>query len=155
MRIPPLMRVPVPWVFMLTYLAGLGLQHFVPLTVQRAEIVRIGFFAGIVLTVAGVLLAFSSLGIFLRAGTTTVPFKAASKLVTWGPYRFTRNPMYLGLLLVYVGVAGIQAQIWPILLLPLLVGYVQRIVIPVEEARLREVFGDPYEKYSARVRRWI
>jgi protein-S-isoprenylcysteine O-methyltransferase Ste14 len=53
--------------------------------------------------------------------------------------------MYVGLTLLYLGVAVIQVQIWPVLLLPLLAIYIHRIVIPVEEARLREVFGDAYE----------
>jgi protein-S-isoprenylcysteine O-methyltransferase Ste14 len=107
------------------------------------------------LDLGGVLLAFSSLAIFLVARTTTVPFQTASKLITWGPYRFTRNPMYVGLILIYVGVAAIQVQIWPILLLPLVVIYIHRLVVPVEEARLRQVFGDTYEQFCARVRRWL
>src|SRR5213078_3321486 len=84
----PLMNVPVPWVFGLTFLVGLGLQHLLPLTIHSAAIFPISHIAGIVLTAAGVLLAFSSLGIFRAARTTTVPFETASKLVTWGPYRF-------------------------------------------------------------------
>jgi protein-S-isoprenylcysteine O-methyltransferase Ste14 len=48
-----------------------------------------------------------------------------------------------------------QAQIWPLLLLPLTVTYLHRVVIPFEEARLRDVFGEAYELYSARVRRWL
>ncbi len=154
-HIHPLMNVPVPWVFVLTFLAGLGLQYLVPLTIYSAEVLLISHIAGIVLTAAGVLLAFSSLGIFRAARTTTVPFETPSKLITWGPYRFSRNPMYVSLTLIYLGVAGIQAQIWPLLLLPLTVAYVHWTVIPVEEARLREVFGDAYEQYCAQVRRWI
>ena len=110
MGIHPLMRLPVPWIYILVYLAGLGLQHFVPLPLPSAQVARICFIAGIVFTVASVLLAFSGLGIFLRTSTTAAPFKTASTLVTCGPYRFTRNPMYLGLLVTYVGVAGIQRK---------------------------------------------
>jgi protein-S-isoprenylcysteine O-methyltransferase Ste14 len=108
-----------------------------------------------VLIVGGVPLAFHSLGIFRTARTTTVPFEKPSKLVTRGPYRFTRNPMYLGLALIYLGVAGLQAQIWPIMSLLLLIIYIDRVVIPVEESRLREVFGKDYERYCTQVRRWI
>jgi protein-S-isoprenylcysteine O-methyltransferase Ste14 len=105
--------------------------------------------------VGGVLLAFSSLGIFRAVRTTTVPFEAPSKLVTWGPYRYTRNPMYIGLALLYVGVSGVEAQIWPLFLLPLLMTYIHRVVIPIEEANLREVFGDTYQQYCAAVHRWV
>jgi len=154
-RIHPLMNVPVPWVFVLTFLAGLGLHYLTPLTIQSAGILFISRITGMVLTVGGALIAFSSLGIFRAARTTTVPFETPSKLITSGPYRFSRNPMYVGLSLIYLGVAGIQVQIWPVLLLPLLAIYIHRSVIPVEEARLREVFGDAYEQYCARVRRWV
>jgi len=154
-RIHPLMNVPVPWVFILTFLIGLGSQYLAPIIIQSADILLISRIAGIVLTFGGSLLAFSSLGIFRIARTTTVPFETPSKLITTGPYRFSRNPMYVGLTLIYLGVAGIQVQIWPVLLLPLLAIYIHRVVIPVEEVRLREVFGDDYEQYCARVRRWI
>jgi protein-S-isoprenylcysteine O-methyltransferase Ste14 len=140
---------------MLVYIAGALLERLVPIAVGSPQLARCGFIAGIVLTIAGMLLAFSGWGIFMKTGTTTVPFHEATTLVTWGPYRFTRNPMYLGLFLIYVGVAGLRTEIWPLLLLPLLVAHVHQIVIPVEEARLREVFGDAYEQYSARVRRWV
>jgi protein-S-isoprenylcysteine O-methyltransferase Ste14 len=63
--------------------------------------------------------------------------------------------MYLGLILVYVGVAGMQAQVWPLIVLPWLVHYIHGTVIPIEEARLREVFGPSYEEYCQSVRRWI
>jgi protein-S-isoprenylcysteine O-methyltransferase Ste14 len=63
--------------------------------------------------------------------------------------------MYVGLILVYLGEAGILNQIWPVLVLPLAVSYLNWIVIPVEEARLKEVFDLQYEEYCARVRRWI
>jgi len=154
-RIHPLMHIPVPWVFVLTYLAGVGLQYLVPLTINSTDIILISHIVGIILLIGGVPLAVWSLGIFRAARTTTVPFEAASKLVTWGPYRFSRNPMYVSLVLIYLGEAGLQVQIWPLLLLPLTVAYIHGTVIPVEEARLREVFGDAYKLYCARVRRWI
>jgi len=63
--------------------------------------------------------------------------------------------MYVGLVLAYVGEAGILRQVWPLVLLPLTVAYVNGIVIPLEEARLKDVFLDEYEEYRSRVRRWI
>src|SRR5262245_20817790 len=101
-RIHPLMNVPVPWVFMMTFLAGVGLQDMVPLTIHSAGAVLISHIVGILLTVVGVPLAVSGLGLFRRARTTTVPFETASKLITRGPYRFSRNPMYVSLILVYL-----------------------------------------------------
>jgi protein-S-isoprenylcysteine O-methyltransferase Ste14 len=154
-RIHPLLNIPVPWVYLLAYVVGLGLQYVAPLTIHSTAVLSICRIAGIVLLAGGALLAFSGLGIFRAARTTTVPFETPSTLVTRGPYRFTRNPMYLGLALLYVGMAGIQALGWPVIAMLLLVLYVDRVVIPAEESRLRKAFGDAYERYCARVRRWI
>lgn len=154
-RIHPLMNIPVPCVFMLTFLAGTGLQRLLPVRIHSATVLLLCHVAGMVLTAGGVLLAATGLGLFRAARTTTIPYETASKLVTWGPYRFSRNPMYVSLTLTYLGVAGIKAQVWPLLLLPLVVAYLQRIVIPFEEARLRDVFGEAYGRYCGRVSRWM
>ena len=63
--------------------------------------------------------------------------------------------MYVSLTVMYLGEAGILAQMWPVLMLPLVLYYAHRILIPVEEARLRRVFGDNYEQYTARTPRWL
>ncbi len=110
---------------------------------------------GVMLFAVGAAIAGWGLAIFYDARTTTVPGEASAKLVTWGPYRVTRNPMYVGLTLAYLGEAALLKQIWPIVFLPLVVAYVSWTVIPVEEARLKEVFTDEYERYRAKVRRWI
>lgn len=153
-KVPLIMRVPVPWVFMLTYLTGLGVQLLVPLSVHSADVRLALRIAGYVLVVVGTLIAFSSLWIFRRKETTTIPFDTPSSLVTVGAYRFTRNPMYVGLTLIYVGVAGTRGDVWPFVTLLPLLAYVNNIVIPVEEKRLLEVFGDSYQQYRERVRRW-
>jgi protein-S-isoprenylcysteine O-methyltransferase Ste14 len=92
--------------------------------------------------------------LFHRLETTTTPGEAPNNLVTTGPYRFTRNPMYLGLVLAYLGEQGMLVLAWPLLFLVLTIGYVNWFVIPVEETSLR-AFGRAYEAYRARVRRWI
>jgi len=149
-----LMRVPVPWVFVLTYLLGAALESTRHSAI-RPEMALVSTVAGGVLFAAGAVIAGWGLVLFRKARTTTVPGKASVKLVMWGPYRWTRNPMYVGLTIAYLGEAGLLKQIWPVILLPLTVAYLNWIVIPVEEARLREVFQDTYEQYHSRVRRWI
>jgi protein-S-isoprenylcysteine O-methyltransferase Ste14 len=84
-----------------------------------------------------------------------VPHETPSTLVISGPDRFTRNPMYVGLTLVYLGVAGTRLEIWPAIVLPVLLAYINFVVIPVEEQNLRGVFGDAYQQYGARVGRWL
>jgi protein-S-isoprenylcysteine O-methyltransferase Ste14 len=149
-----LIHVPVPWVFVLTYVLGVALQTLRPYPVSP-DALRLSNLAGAVLFAIGAGIAGWGWLIFRRARTTTVPGRASSQLVTWGPYRVSRNPMYVGLALAYIGEAGLLAQVWPLLLLPLTIGYLNWIVIPVEEQRLMEVFQGEYERYRANVRRWI
>jgi protein-S-isoprenylcysteine O-methyltransferase Ste14 len=149
-----LMHVPVPSVFVLTYLVGVGLEYVWPLHAGAEALPGIGV-AGGVLFCIGAAIAGWGLLIFRRASTTTVPGRESSRIVTWGPYRFSRNPMYVGLALAYIGEAGILRQVWPVFLLPLTTAYVNWVVIRVEEGKLRDVFGEVYERYRARVRRWV
>lgn len=137
------------------YLVGVGLQRFLPMGIRSPEPAWIIRVAGLVFVVAGIALAASALGIFRKAKTTVVPFETPSTLVTSGPYRFTRNPMYVSLTLIYLGVAGTRNEIWPVVLLPLLLVYINFLVIPVEEKNLRGVFGDAYKEYGAKVGRWL
>lgn len=148
-----LLRVPVPWVFVLTYLAGAGLEAIFHLGryADYELLTSIGF----VVFALGCVLAAWGWSIFRSRGTTRVPGEASTAFVTWGPYRFTRNPMYVGLTIAYLGEAAIQHQVIPVLLLPLTIVYLNRVVIPVEEERLRAVFGDEYVRYTERVRRWL
>jgi protein-S-isoprenylcysteine O-methyltransferase Ste14 len=149
-----LLRVPVPWVFVLTYLAGVGIE---------AAFHRGGFFpdsklltpVGFVIFALG--MGFAGWGwlIFRRARTTRVPGEDSTALVTSGPYQLMRNPMYVGLSVAYVGEAAILHQIVPIVLLPLTIAYLNRVVIPVEEERLCAVFGAEYDRYRNDVRRWL
>jgi protein-S-isoprenylcysteine O-methyltransferase Ste14 len=112
------MRIPVPWVFVLTYLVAILLNLLLPIDIHSAEVLWIGLMTGIAIIALGVLVAFSSLKLFRKAGTTTVPFETPARLVISGPYRASRNPMYLGLTLIYLGVGGTQGQVWPLILLP-------------------------------------
>lgn len=149
-----LMRVPVPWVFVLTYLAGIGIQ-LARLPLMGGGVLRHTGAAGAVLFTLGAVIAGWSLRLFRNARTTTVPGKTSSSLVTSGPYRFSRNPMYVGLSLAYLGEAGMLGQLWPIIVLPATLAYLNWVVIPVEEARLREAFGEEYARYQTSVRRWL
>ena len=151
-QIGPIMRIPPPLMFVVTFLAGAGLQRLARLTFPTG---RTSHIVGFGLVGCAVLLALYSVGTFIAARTTIVPFSAASKLVTWGPYRFTRNPMYVSLALAYLGVAVIFSQPLALILLALPLTLVHKIVIPFEEGRMREVFGEAYDQYCTRVRRWI
>lgn len=149
-----LLYVPVPWVFVLTYLLGVALEHLHHSAISPPAAL-VSKRAGAVLFAVGTVIAGWGLVIFRRAKTTTVPGKVSGKLVTSGPYRFTRNPMYVGLVLAYLGEAGLLKQIWPVVLLPFTVAYINWTVIPVEEAKLEETFPHEYNQYRSQVRRWF
>jgi len=149
-----LLHVPVPWVFVLGYLVGIALER-VHRTILTPSVAYWSPIAGAALFLAGTAIAAWAWTIFRRARTTTVPGKSSATLVVRGPYRLTRNPMYVGLTLAYLGEAGLLRQLWPIALLPIVLAYVNWTVIPVEEAKLTEVFPDEYRQYQSRVRRWI
>jgi len=149
-----LIHVPVPWVFVLTYLVGAGVQYAWSPHLATVALPGIRIMGGVLFGIGSAIAGWGLLT-FRSARTTTVPGRVSSQLVTWGPYRFSRNPMYVGLVLAYLGEAGILRQIWPVFLLPLTVAYINWVVIPVEEGKLKEVFREEYEQYRARVRRWV
>ncbi len=152
-----LLKIPVPWVFILTYLLALIPQFLLTISIEARQHVSIPAvkLAGAFLFVIGALFAAWSLIIFHEARTTTTPGESSKKLVMSGPYRFSRNPMYVSLIMVYLGEAGLLAQLWPVLFLPLMLVYINKVVIPLEEKILTNDFGDEYKAYCLKVKRWL
>lgn len=89
------------------------------------------------------------------AGTNVDPYRPTTAFVTDGPYRFTRNPLYLGLTAVYMGISALAGSLWAVLLLPGVLTVMRRGVIEREERYLEGKFGEEYRRYKERVRRWI
>ena len=89
------------------------------------------------------------------AGTPTNPYKPVSNLATDGPFRYTRNPAYLSMAMIYAGVSSLANALSSILLLPAALLVIQRGVIEREERYLERKFGEEYLRYKARVRRWV
>jgi protein-S-isoprenylcysteine O-methyltransferase Ste14 len=90
-----------------------------------------------------------------RAETNVDPYKPATAIVTEGPYRFTRNPLYIGMTLVYSGIIALFNAFPAAMLLPLALAVMRGGVIEREERYLERKFGDEYLAYKARVRRWL
>jgi protein-S-isoprenylcysteine O-methyltransferase Ste14 len=150
-----LLRVPVPWVYVGVYLIGVAFELLFPLDfVPQAALNAVKISGGLCF-LAGAVIAGVSLYRFYKARTTTTPGAISKELVTEGFYKYTRNPMYVGLALAYIGEAGLLVQIWPLIFLPFVIAYVNWIVIPLEEARLSAEFGDAYRQYQSKVRRWL
>jgi protein-S-isoprenylcysteine O-methyltransferase Ste14 len=91
----------------------------------------------------------------LRAHTPLDPRQPTRQLVTWGPFRLSRNPGYASEAMIYAGIASVVNTLWPFLFLPAVLVVIQRGVIAREERYLERKFGAEYRKYKARVRRWI
>lgn len=145
-------RLPPPLIYVVFFGLALLLHLVAPLAIAPSIVVRA---AALILLVGGLVLIGSSNVLFRRANTSLMPIKPASALVQGGVYRLTRNPMYLGLLCVYIAAALWFGLIWPLVLAPLLIVAMQRLVIAKEEAYLDRRFGDDYRQYRAHVRRWI
>lgn len=113
-------------------------------------------FLGILLVVFGTILSAWAFQLFWGEGTEVNPTSPANrKLVIRGPYRFTRNPMYLGLVIVALGIA-FWVGAWPMFAAPIAVFATANFVhIPFEEAKMRRQFGAAYVDYASRVRRWV
>jgi protein-S-isoprenylcysteine O-methyltransferase Ste14 len=144
--------VPPPLIYVAFFLIGMGLQRYV--RVARLP-VAIGRVLGAVLVLSCLVLSTWSIRRFWASGTSIVPIRPTTALVTEGPYRLTRNPMYLGLLLLYIGVACWFGLVWPLLLAPVVVWVMGVSVIGREERYLTCKFGEEYRRYQAHVRRWL
>jgi protein-S-isoprenylcysteine O-methyltransferase Ste14 len=110
---------------------------------------------GVLVALGGFALEIGAARALAAAGTTTRPNGAPRVLVTAGPYRWSRNPFYCGLLLVLAGACLALSLEWALLGLPLLWLALDRLVVPHEEARLAEVFGADWLAYAGATRRWL
>jgi len=123
--------------------AGFGLE----LAVRRG--------VALTLIAGGLLLEGTATGLFRRSGTAVQPWKPSTALIIEGPYRFSRNPIYLGFAVTYAGLAiAMDSWIALLLLVPCLF-VVDRFVIQREERYLVNKFGPAYEAYRQKVRRWL
>ena len=157
-------RVPLsnPGVFIpppLFFVAGIGAgwlldKYIVELPTPRTIAAFVSML-GVGLLTIGLFLMAWGLVTFHRAGTAIIPHHSASRLVVNGPYRFTRNPMYTGLTIAYIGVSALIGTAWPLILLPVVLFIVFHFVIEREERYLEDAFGSEYAEWCVRVRRWL
>jgi len=144
-----------PLVFLVALIAGYVVWWFwpVPIAPTAWDIpVRL---AGAVITVAGIWLMLAAVVRFLREGTTPTHWEPTTKVVSAGPYRFSRNPMYVGMALFQAGAAMAGNALWPLLLVIPAIWIIQTQVIAREERYLEAKFGEEYRRYKAQVRGWI
>lgn len=148
--------IPPPLFYVVAFTIGYTIERRWPApTVGPGVFHVVDELLGWVLVAAGAGLILSAFYRFGRARTGIVPITPTTTIVAAGPYQFTRNPMYLGMTVVYLGATLLVSSFWPLLFLPLAVACIQSYVIPREERYLEGKFGDEYRTYRARVRRWI
>lgn len=139
--------------FFIPLAAGLLLHFFwSPLVFSQNGAIVV--FLGGFLLLAGSLLSFWAKKTFSAHGVQT-RFTPVPKLVLTGPYAFTRNPLYVSLILVYAGISLLANSVWPLVLMPLPVVYLYYNVVLLEEAYLESEFGGEYLEYKGKVRRWL
>lgn len=151
----PGVRFPPPLIFASAFLAGWLLQRRWPLAIfprDRGSELEI---AGAILLGAGLAFTFWGLATFHLHRTAILPHRPATRIVQSGPYRITRNPMYVGLTVAYLGLTFMINDLWPLLLLPAALVLLRRFVIAREERYLTSAFPVEYGAYVKRVRRWL
>lgn len=148
----PKIALPPPFIFAGYLVSALILQGLVPFPTPWPLFSRILGGLLVVIAIALVASAFSEMA---KAHTAPDARQPTTALVTGGPYRFTRNPIYLGFLLIYLGFTLVDATFWGLLLGPFLIGAVTGSIIHAEETYLGNKFQDAYRDYTSRVRRWL
>ena len=148
-------RIFPPFIYGGALVLGYAMQRFVPVSLWPDGTPPAARLVAWSLLGAGLGLGASAVFLLRRAGTTPNPTRPTTAIVVRGPYRFTRNPMYLGLTAVYLGLAAFLDALWPLVLLPAALALMHRQVIQREEAYLEAKFGDVYRAYKGRVRRWL
>jgi protein-S-isoprenylcysteine O-methyltransferase Ste14 len=143
---------PPPLIYAATLVLSLILHQRIPLPLIPR---KIRWLLGAPLIAGATIPALFALRGMRKVGTNVNPEQPTTALVLEGPYRFTRNPIYLSMTLLYASIAVLANTLWPILLLPGVLFVMTRGVIEREEAYLERKFGQQYLTYKENVRRWL
>jgi protein-S-isoprenylcysteine O-methyltransferase Ste14 len=147
-------RFPPPLVFLGAIIAGIIVQRiYIPLSFSVAAGIRIA--GGVLVLACGVGLVISARIWFARTGQSPIPWKPTPELILQGPYRFTRNPMYVGVTLFVIGLGLALNNLWISLFAAPALLVVHFIAVLPEERYLAEKFGEGYRSFLARVRRYL
>jgi len=148
-------RMPPPLVFVLAIGVGVALRYLLPPPPPLPG-PRVGqFVVGALAIVTALALGFSAIRQFTATGQDPAPWKPSPELLLRGPYRFTRNPMYVSMMLVQAGVGLLLGNLWVLMLAPFALAVVHYTAVLPEEAYLDEKFGEPYRAFKKQVRRYL
>jgi protein-S-isoprenylcysteine O-methyltransferase Ste14 len=146
-------RLPPPAVYVAFVLLGVALRYAMELSVPGPRYV--GIAAGVAIVLAGFWLIADAVKLFQRTGQHPAPWQPSPELVLSGAYRFTRNPMYLGMSCIQIGLGLAFNNPWISLLAPFSILMVHFIAVVPEERYLTEKFGESYKLYLTKVRRYL
>ena len=146
---------PPPLLFIVGFALGYGLHQLWPIPVFPEGWLAIRRYLTWISLGAGILFFLWAVVTMFAAGTSPGPHSPAKALVTHGPYRFSRNPIYVAFSLVYAGIAVGRDWLWPLVFLPPVLWLLGRWIIRGEERYLADVFGEAYQEYRQKVRRWL
>ena len=145
--------IPPPIIYLLIFLSSFLLQRALPIKLSVSYYLTLS--VGIICIISSIAVLIAAIGLFIKSKNTLITIRPANSLQTAGIYSFTRNPMYLGLMLLYTGIAMIIVNWWALILLPELVLIVTYFIIKPEERYLERSFGLLYLQYKREVRQWI
>ena len=148
----PGLLVPPPVYYFIMLLLGVGLNHFFPTTILP---IWWGSIITAVFIISSVIIMPSILAKFRSVGTPFDVRKAATTLITDGPYKYSRNPSYISLTLLYLGIGFALNNAWVLSLVIVVLLIINFHVIRREETNLEKIFGEEYVHYKSSVRRWL
>ena len=145
--------VPAPVIFLIFFVFGLALNWILPLPIlTNLLVVRV---AGLLVVGVGFFVGGIAVVEMRRVHTSPNPHKPVTTLVEAGVFRYSRNPVYLAMFVIYIGIAICINVLWLIFLFPVLLWSIKNCVVKPEEDYLERRFNDVYREYKKRVRRWI
>lgn len=153
-QLSPGVHIPPPLIYVAIFLVSLLINRYFPLSKQWLTSTAC-YAAGWVCIGAWLAITVPALTRFIRSKNTLMTIRPATSLQTTGIYSYTRNPMYLGLLFLYLSIAVFRGNTWTFALFPVIIIILQEYVIKREERYLSVAFPDLYAGYCKRVRRWV
>jgi protein-S-isoprenylcysteine O-methyltransferase Ste14 len=150
----PGVYIPPPLFYILIFIAAVFIQKKIPVADVLFQYPTVKI-AGIFFIIIALFFMVRSLRQFIQSKNTLILIKPATVLQTTGIYGISRNPMYAGITIMYLGITCLIGNWWNIIFLPLLLLIVQEYVIKHEEKYLAAEFGQQYEDYKKKVRRWL
>ena len=143
----------LPPLYLFTSLAVMVLLHFF---IPVYEVTPYPLNAiGLIPLALGIILSLTADKTLKKHGNTVEPFEESTRLITTGVYKYSRNPMYLGMVLIMIGVALLMGSLTPYIMVPGFIVAIEQVFIRAEESMLHEKFGHDWKAYRANVRRWL